>query len=96
MIKIYIDWNVMSQMKSGHHVELIEILKRKDQLAAVYSTSHISDILVSHTGESEQNERIENDLTFIHELTDGHCAHLSEKEVKISPLDPRELFKSCP
>jgi hypothetical protein len=93
MIKVYIDWNVMSQMKNGHYAELLEILKRKDQLAVVYSTSHISDILVSYNGESEQNKRLENDLTFIQELTDSRCAHLSEKEIKISALDPRELFE---
>lgn len=92
MIKIYIDWNVMSHMKAGHYSELLELLKRKNQIVVIFSTSHISDILVSYNGEAQQNKRIEDDLTFIHELTDDHCAHLSKKDVKISCLDPHQLF----
>jgi hypothetical protein len=92
MIKAYIDWNVMAQMKAGHHADLLELLKRKDKVAAIYSTSHITDILVSHNGEPEHDKRIESDLNFIHQLTDDHCIHTSEREIRISALDPHQIF----
>jgi hypothetical protein len=92
MIKVYVDWGVMSQLKQGLHPELRELLVRKNQLQVIYSTSHISDILVSDTGGEIQNERITEDLQFISVLTDNLCAHLAEKEVGIGYRDPQELF----
>lgn len=92
MIKVYVDWGVISQIKHGQHSELLQFLQRKQQLYVVYSTSHISDILVSHNGEEEQNKRIKSDLDFISSLTDNWCAHLAEKQIKIGQLDPHELF----
>ncbi|MCW3116891.1 MAG: hypothetical protein JWM28_973 [Chitinophagaceae bacterium] len=92
MIKVYVDWGVMSQIKQGYHPELLKLLKRKNQLYVIYSTSHISDILVSDTGEDDQNTRINNDLAFISELTDNWCVHNSEKDIVIQQRDPHELF----
>jgi hypothetical protein len=92
MIKVYVDWGVMSQIKHGQHAELHQLLERKQQLYVIYSTSHISDILVSHNGEEEQNQRIKSDLDFISSLTDNWCAHNAEKEIMIRQRDPHELF----
>lgn len=92
MIKVYVDWGVMSQIKHGQHPELLQLLQRKQQVYVIYSTSHISDILVSHNGEEEQNQRIKSDLDFISSLTNNWCAHIGENEVMIRQRDPHELF----
>jgi hypothetical protein len=93
MIKVYVDWGVMSQMKQGHHPELREFLKRKHQLYVIYSTSHISDILVSHNGEQEQEKTIKGDLDYITEITDNWCAFTSKEAVRIRQLAPHDLYQ---
>jgi hypothetical protein len=94
MIKVYVDWSVMSQLKQGHHPELLPYLERKGQLVVIYSTSHISDILVSYReGDAQQDQRIREDLDFISRLTDDWCAHTADKQIVIRPLDPHIQFE---
>jgi hypothetical protein len=93
MIKVYVDWNVMSQLKQGQHSELLNMLERRQQLYVIYSTSHISDILVSYNDDEGQQARIKDDLDFISSLTDNWCAHSAEKQVSIGQVDPHDLFE---
>jgi len=94
MIKVYVDWSVMSQLKQGHHPELLPYLERKMQIYVIYSTSHISDILVSYReGDAEQDQRIREDVDFITRLTDDWCAHIADKQIVIRQLDPQVLFE---
>lgn len=94
MIKVYIDWNVMSGMKNGNFSELKEIFKDKNKFSLMYSTSHIGDILASNRDDQEQQEIIQQDLDFITNLTDNLCLANSGKEVYFDYLDPRELFEN--
>ena len=93
MIKLYLDWGVMSQMKQGIHADLAAILLKKEQFFIVYSTSHISDILVSHTGTEEQDQLIKKDLSYLSTLTDNYCAHIENNQISINQLDPNALFE---
>lgn len=93
MIKVYIDWNVMSGMKNGNFSELEEIFKNKEKFRLMYSTSHIGDILASNRDDQEQQNLIQQDLDFITSLTDNLCLANSGKEVYFDYLQPRELFE---
>lgn len=93
MIKIYLDWGVISSIKQSNNADLVRILFQKKQFFIIYSTSHISDILVSNNGTEQQNTLIEEDLSYITLLTDNFCAHTQDDKVVISQLDPKILFE---
>jgi len=92
MIKVYLDWNVISGMKQGHQPDFVEILNRKDQFQVIYSTSHISDILVSYNGKEEQNAIINEDLEYISSLTNNTCASIVKDKAVIEVYDPKAMF----
>jgi len=94
MIKVYVDWSVMSQMKHGFHKELFKLLTRKKQIVVIYSTSHITDIRVSYKeGDAVQSKRIEKDLQYLSNLTGDNCAFNENKNIVIGYKDPKQLLE---
>jgi hypothetical protein len=93
MIKIYLDWNVMAQLKGGFQNDLLKIITDKDKFLIPYSTSHIGDILSSYSEEVKQKKRIEKDLEFISSLTDNLCLSNNGKKVIFDYSDPKILFQ---
>jgi len=93
MIKVYLDWNVMAQMKGGYQNDLLRVLSNKDKFFISYSTSHIGDILSSYSEDFEQKKRIERDLEFITSLTDNLCLSNNGKQVILDKSDPKKLFQ---
>lgn len=93
MIKVYLDWNIMSGMKNNHFPELNNIILNKDKFLLVYSTSHIGDIFASIKDHSEQEQKIiREDLDYITYLTDNLCLVNNSKEVTLSDYEPGELL----
>lgn len=92
MIFVYLDWNVLSQMKNNQHVRLKEVLNQPDRIVTLYSTSHIGDIFSSYKEDENQLSIIHEDLNFISSLTNNCCLSNEGKEVKISYYDPKSLF----
>jgi hypothetical protein len=91
MIRLYIDWNVMSQMKAGGHSEFSEIISNDQKFLKFFSTSHIGDIAASdQNGQNRAN--IEADLEFIQELTKGWCVYISGKEAIFEVRSALELY----
>lgn len=93
MIKVYFDWNVMSQMKNGNHKELFDIVNNNKSLFKPFSTSHISDILSSFKDNKEQLDYINSDLEFITQLTENYCFYNSGDKTVLDYYDPKELFQ---
>ncbi len=93
MIKVYLDWNVMAQMKGGYQNDLLKALSNKDKFFIPYSTSHIGDILSSYSEDIEQKKRIEKDLEFITFITDNLCLSNNGKQVILDKSDPKVLFQ---
>ena len=82
MIKVYLDWNVMSGMKNNHFRELNDIILNRDKFLLLYSTSHIGDIFASIKNHSEEEQKIvREDLDYITYLTDDLCLVNNLKEV---------------
>ena len=92
MIKVYVDWNVMSGMKNGHFPELLSILENKEKFLLVYSTSHIGDILASNSDDVKQQEIIQTDFDFMTRLTNNLCLSNAGKSVVLDYCEPREIF----
>lgn len=94
MIRIYLDWNVMSQMKNGSHSTLYDILKGNDSFIIFYSTAHIGDVFSSYSENKEQLELIKNDLQFISDLTNSHCIlNNKDNQTYIDIINPQSLFE---
>jgi hypothetical protein len=94
MIKVYLDWNVLSQMKNGQHKELMKILENDDLFIKFFSTSHITDIFSSFKETKEQKELIDSDLEFISQITKNWCLYNSiDGKVIAGDYDPKELFQ---
>ncbi len=93
MIKVYLDWNVMSGMKNNYFQELNDIILNKDKFLLLYSTSHIGDIFASIKNHSEEEQKIvREDLDYITHLTDDLCLVNNSKEVTLSTYQPGELL----
>lgn len=93
MIKVYLDWNVMSGMKNNHFQELNDIILNKDKFLLLYSTSHIGDIFASIKNHNEEEQKIvREDLDYITYLTDDLCLVNNSKEVVLSRYQPGELL----
>ncbi|MBL4677655.1 MAG: hypothetical protein JKY70_15855 [Mucilaginibacter sp.] len=93
MIKVYIDWSVMSQMKQGKFPELERAISNKKQFMLYYSTSHITDVLASYDESVRQSELIASDLTYIGEITSESCAYNSDGNIQIRGYNPKALFE---
>lgn len=93
MIKVYLDWNVISQMKNGNHPELNSIVFDNSKLLIPYSTSHIGDILSSFNETEKQKELIKLDLEFLSRLTKDHCLYNDGNSVLLDYTSPIELFE---
>lgn len=93
MIKVYLDWNVMSGMKNNHFPELTDIIINKEKFLLLYSTSHIGDIFASIKNHSEEEQKlIQEDLDYITKLTDDLCLVNNSKEVTLNAYEPGELL----
>lgn len=94
MIKVYLDWNIMSSMKRGSFKDLASILNNKDKFLIPYSTSHIGDIFASHSEDSIQRKRIDVDLEYITSITDDNCFFNDGKgKIQLGFWKPKELYE---
>ena len=93
MIKVYFDWNVLSQMKNGKHSELKELIQDNEKFLIPFSTSHINDISSSFNETSKQQDFINSDLEFISSITKEYCLFNNGKGIGLDFYSPKELFK---
>lgn len=91
MIRIYIDWNVMSQMKNGHNSEFFLIISDNEKFLKPYSSSHLGDISAS-SQELSNIENIDSDLDFISRLTQNYCLFHVEGKTVFRNIPPRDLY----
>lgn len=92
MIKVYFDWNVLSQMKNGNHNELKELIQSNEKLFIPFSTSHINDISSSFNETNNNLDYINSDLEFISNITNEYCLFNNGKGITIDTYSPKELF----
>ena len=93
MIKVYLDWGVMAEMKRGDLSELNDILLNNDRFFIPYSSSHIADIIPSYKDTEKQKSYIKSDLDFISELTRDVCLSPASEQVKMEFCSPHDYFE---
>jgi hypothetical protein len=92
MISIYLDWNVIAQIKNGLNPELKDVLDT-NRFLIPFSTSHIGDIFSSFSDNLKQLEQINSDLEFISSLSKNYCLSNDGMEVRLHVNDPKDLFQ---
>lgn len=93
MVKVYFDWNVLSQMKNGHHSELLSYIECDNKFLIPYSTAHIGDISSSFSNTAE-NKYINSDLEFISRISKNYCLYNNGKGIIIDYYPAKELFEN--
>lgn len=78
MLRIYLDWNILTSMKRGGFPELHNFLiKNKEFTQVFYSSSHIHDFAIKNP---ELNDNVKSDLEFITSITDNQCFSIANGE----------------
>ena len=95
MIRLYLDWNILNQMKNGYFSDLYNILKFDNRFIIFYSTAHIDDIFASYSEKKEQQVVINADLQFISDFSKNNCIlKTKESAVYFDIISPHKLFEN--
>jgi hypothetical protein len=82
MIRVYLDWNVISNLKRPENIDLFKfILQNKRKLLFPYTQAHFTDLMKSHHPE---NKYYPIDLEMLEFLAENH--HLRWGKDRIEPL----------
>jgi len=91
MIRIYLDWSVISCLKKDEYEELLEFIKsHKEKLLFPYTPAHFNDLMRSYTPE---NDLFFKDLEQLEWLSGHHLLELVNDDWSISVKSPREYFE---
>jgi hypothetical protein len=91
MIRIYLDWNVVSSLKRPEFQEILEyISQHKKYLQFPYSPAHFSDLMKSY---SPDNELFDVDLRTLEFLSEKHLIRWGKEGVEPLFGTPKEYFE---
>lgn len=93
MIKIYLDWNIISGLKQGYFSELKKTLESNNKFVMPYSISHIGDILANNPKDPLEDKHIKSDLEYLSQLSNELCLSYYKGETRVGKNNPFELFK---
>lgn len=92
MIRVYFDWNVISNLKRPEFKELNDfITEHKDRLLFPYSPAHFKDLMKSY---SPDNIHFNTDLEKLDYLSGKHLIRWREKGIEPLFGTPQEYFES--
>lgn len=91
MIRIYFDWNVVSNLKKPEFQEIKEFIdKHKRYLQFPYSPAHFNDLMKSY---SPENDLFEVDLETLEYLSEKHLIRWGKEGIEPLFGTPKEYFK---
>ena len=74
MIRIYLDWGVVSYLKKDEYAELKDLfLSNKDRLFFVYSPAHLEDLM-----KSKDEPQFDDDIKLLSDLVDDHLLDIDK------------------
>lgn len=92
MIRIYLDWNVISGLKTEKYSSLSDFIRsHKERLLFVYTPAHFSDLMKSHTSD---NPHFNRDLDQLEWLCGNHLLDWIDNDWKIPGISPKTYFES--
>ena len=91
MIRIYLDWNVISSYKREEFKEIRNfILQNKDILQFPYSPAHFKDLMKSYVPD---NEYFNEDLSNLEYLSEKHLLRWGKDGIEVLFGTPKEYFE---
>lgn len=90
MLRVYLDWDVVSKLKLEQFKALLEFIKvHKDRILVPFTPTHFSDLMKSYKGD---NPHFDGDLEMLGAICGEHF--MQWKDHQIEPLlgVPREYF----
>jgi hypothetical protein len=92
MIRVYLDWNVISNLKKPEFKEIKDFIdKHKKHLQFLYSPAHFSDLMKSY---SNDNNLFDVDLETLGYLSEKHLIRWGKDGVEPLFATPKEYFES--
>lgn len=92
MIRIYLDWNIISSLKKPEFHELKEFIeKHKKYLQFPYSPAHFTDLMKSY---KPGNDFFYEDLETLEYLSEKHLIRWGEKGIEPLFATPKEYFET--
>lgn len=91
MIRIYLDWNVISSLKKPEFQEMKQFIdKHKQYFQFPYSPAHFTDLMKSY---NKDNEYFNSDLETLEYLSGKH--HIRWEKDRVKPLfgKPKDFFE---
>lgn len=91
MIRIYLDWSVVTNFKKDEFIEIREfIAKHKDYLLFPYTPAHFKDLM---KGYNLDNEHFQQDLRTLEYLSEKHLLKWGEDGIEGLFGTPQEYFE---
>jgi len=91
MIRVYLDWNIISSLKKPEFKEIMDfIYKHKQYLQFPYSPAHFTDLMKSY---NPDNKHFDTDLETLEYLCGKHHIRWEENTVKALFGRPKEFFE---
>jgi len=91
MIRIYLDWNVVSNLKRPEFKELKDfIIENKQDLQFPYSPAHFNDLMKSYRPD---NELFFEDLNTLEFLSEKHLLRWGKEGIEFLSGTPKEYFE---
>jgi len=89
MIRIYLDWNIFSALKTEEFIEIKNFInKYKSQFQFPFSPAHFTDLMKSH-----DSKYFLDDLKTLNSITDKHFLRWEENTVKPYFTTANEYYK---
>ena len=91
MIRIYLDWNVISNLKREAFLELKTFIKEnKNHFQFPYSPAHFNDLMKSY---SKKNDLFWEDLNYLEYLSENHLLRWENNRTMPLLATPTEYFE---
>lgn len=91
MIRIYLDWSVISGLKTEKYAALLDFIRtHKDRLLFVYTPAHFNDLMKSH---KPDNINFDEDLNQLEWLCGNHLVEWFDNDWQIPGLNPTVYFR---
>ncbi|MCA0335242.1 MAG: hypothetical protein LCH44_14995 [Bacteroidetes bacterium] len=91
MIRIYLDWSVVSNFKKDEFAEIREFIsEHKDYLQFPYSPAHFKDLMKSYNSD---NEYFNQDLQNLEYLSEKHLLRWGKDGIEVLFGTPQEYFE---
>ena len=90
MIRIYLDWSIVSYLKTDEYAELNDFInEHMDKFLFPYSSAHFDDLMKSY---SPENEKFYIDLDRLENLAGRHLLEWDGDNYAMPNITPKEYF----